>query len=332
MQFLNRLNSWVRNSTYRILGFLEDRLAPLTLIILVAVLTLSILFWDSWSGKESDGMAIRNPVLVITAIAALPLAIWRSKVAERQAKTAQRQAETAQRGLMNERYQEGAEMLGSEILSVRLGGIYALARLAREHPEDHHTQIMRLFCAFVRHPVGEPVEAALPIKGSTPATKFNSGQDEADDEDSVDRPLRVREDVQAVMTSVGECSEAQIKTEEREKYRLDLRDAKLKSVRLVDADLNHTNLPNADLTSAVLVGAKLKGAYLNGANFENANLLRADLTGAVMRRWKGLTQEQINQAMADKADRPKLEGAIDADTGEQLKWLGGVDYISNYHT
>ena len=35
-------------------------------------------------------MAIRNLVLVLAAIAALPLAIWRSKVAERQADTAQR--------------------------------------------------------------------------------------------------------------------------------------------------------------------------------------------------------------------------------------------------
>ena len=139
-------------------------------------------------------------------------------------------------------------MLGSEVLAVRLGGIYALAGLAREDPEDYHTKIMRLLCGFVRHPVGKPVEAASPLEGLTPAAEFNSGWDEAGDEDREDRPLRVREDVQTVMTAVGERSEAQIKTEEGENYRLDLRDAKLKSVRLVDADLNHANLPNADLT------------------------------------------------------------------------------------
>ena len=133
--------------------FLKIGFAPLTLIVLAAVLVLSIRFWDSWSGKEeSVGMAIRNLVLVIAAIAALPLAIWRSKVAELQADTAQRQHETAQRGLLNERYQKGAEMLGSDLLAVRLGGIYALARVASEHPGDYHTQIMRLLCAFLRHP------------------------------------------------------------------------------------------------------------------------------------------------------------------------------------
>ena len=37
-------------------------------------------------------------------------------------------------------------------LAVRLGGIYALQSLAEEHSEQYHAQIMRLFCAFVRHP------------------------------------------------------------------------------------------------------------------------------------------------------------------------------------
>ena len=82
----------------------------------------------------------------------LPLAIWRSTVAERQSATSQLQSETAQRGLLNERYQKGAEMLGSAVLAVRLGGIYALDRLAREHPEAYHLQIMNLLCAFVRNP------------------------------------------------------------------------------------------------------------------------------------------------------------------------------------
>ena len=31
---------------------------------------------------------------------------------------------------------------------------YALQRLAEEHPERYHIQIMRLFCAFVRNPTG----------------------------------------------------------------------------------------------------------------------------------------------------------------------------------
>ena len=106
---------------------------------------LSWLFWGQLHGEDESGSTtIRNIALILAAPIALVLAIWRSIVAERQ-------AETNQRGLLNERYQKGAEMLGSGVLSVRLGGIYALRRLAEEHPE-YHIQIMGLFCAFVRHP------------------------------------------------------------------------------------------------------------------------------------------------------------------------------------
>ena len=151
MRFVNRFDGWVRDRSHCVLGLLEYRLAPFTLAALLAVLIGSTLCWDSWRGEESNGTAIRNLVLVMAAIAALPLAIWRSKVAERQ-------AETAQRGLLNERYQKGGEMLGSKELSVRLGGIYALARLAREYPGDYHTQIMNLLCAFVRNPTPTEVK------------------------------------------------------------------------------------------------------------------------------------------------------------------------------
>ena len=235
MRFLNRLDSWVRNGTHRILGFLEDRLAPFTVMVLAAVLTLSILFWDSWSGEESDGMAIRNLVLVIAAIAALPLAIWRSKVAERQ-------AETAQRGLLNERYQKGAEMLGSKMLPVRIGGVYALARLAREHPGDYHTQIMSLLCMFARR---SPV---------------------LEDE--------LSEDVLEVMGVVRERSDAQVKIENEEKCRLDLSEVDLPGVYLESANLSNTDLVYANLSGAKLMKANLSNANLFGALLFDAKLMK----------------------------------------------------------
>ena len=273
--------------------------------------------------RESGSTTLRNLGFVAGGLLAIGFGIWRGVVADRQAKASQKQAmaslnqvEISQRGLLNERYQKGAEMLGSEKLTVRLGGIYALARLAREHPGDYHTQIMRLLCAFVRHPVGKPIEVAVPIKGLTPEAEYTVGWEEED----ADRPLRVREDVQAVMTVLGGRSEVQIKTEERENCRLDLVKAYLRFVRLVDADLNRANLPYADLTCAVLGGAKLKGAYLRGANFEDAQLLGAKLTGITMTECEGLTQQQLDEAVADRDNPPKLDGAYDAKTGKLLEW------------
>ena len=201
------------------------------MFVLIGTAVFSIVCWRWLNDGESGSTTIRNLGLVIAAIVALPLAIWRSIVAERRAKT-------AQRGLLNERYQKGAEMLDSQVLAVRLGGIYALARLAREHPGDYHTQIMSLLCAFVRHPAGEPVEVAEPInsRSLTPTAEFNRGWHRAGN----DLPLRVREDVQAIMTAVRERSEAQIEIEKKGEHRM--------------------NLPGANLNDADLFGANLYGA------------------------------------------------------------------------
>ena len=127
--------------------FINRRNITLTIVFCVAVagLVALIVLWDWLSVGESRSATIRNVGLVVAGLIALPLAIWRSIVAEDQTKT-------AQQSLLNERYQKGAEMLGSEVLSVRLGGIYALQRLAEEHAEQYHVQIMRLFCAFARFP------------------------------------------------------------------------------------------------------------------------------------------------------------------------------------
>ena len=323
MRFLNKLDSGVCNISKRFLGFLEDRLAPLTLMVLTTVLVLSSWFWDSWSGKEeSVGSAIRNLVLVLAAIAALPLAIWRSKVAERQ-------ADTAQRGQLDERYQKGAEMLGSGVLSVRLGAIDALSDLAFEHPEDYHMKVMSLLCAFARHP-----------------GRNKEGNDS----------VRVLEDIQGVMIAIHARSATQIEIEKQGDYILNLpqtnlnylflRGANLARANLIEADLHRANLGEADLNHAHLDGANLGGAdlgranlrrvmalgvrlnqvNLDGADLDGADLAGADpqanLTGTNLKNCKGLTQEQIDEAVADSDNPPTLEGVIDANTGEPLVWRG----------
>ena len=116
----------------------------LTLGLLAIGVYFTWLFWgDLHSDEDSLSTTIRNLALVIGGIIATVLAIWRSIVAERQ-------ADIAQQSSLNERYQRGAEMLGSDVLTVRLGGIYALQGLAEDHSEQYHVQVMRLFSTFVR--------------------------------------------------------------------------------------------------------------------------------------------------------------------------------------
>ena len=266
----------------------------IVIALLVAEAVLSIMYWCWLSDGESGSTTIRNLGFVIVAIIGLPLAIWRSIVA-------QRQSETAQRGLLNERYQKGAEMLGSKVLPVRLGGIYALARLAREHPGDYHTQIMSLFCALVRHPVA--VEAAEPINGGslTVAPTFKNGENEAGN----DRLLRVREDVLEVLKVFRERNGTQIKTETKGEYRLNLVNADLNHADLNHAKLNHADLNHADLNHAKLAGAELIGAKLNHANLTGADLNHAKLNHAKLNH-ADLNHADLNHA---KLAGAKLAGA-----------------------
>lgn len=133
-------------------------------VVLQLGLVFSLWQWD-WlrtggSQTASNGDTLRNAGLLIGGALAFAFAGWRAWVADRQATTAQveaattqLQAEIARRSLLNERYERGAEMLGSEILSVHLGSAYALWGLAGERPEQYHVQEMQLLCAFVHNPV-----------------------------------------------------------------------------------------------------------------------------------------------------------------------------------
>ena len=52
-------------------------------------------------------------------------------------------------GQVTDRYTKAIEQLGSDKLDVRIGGIYALERVARDSRRDHPT-VMEVLAAFVR--------------------------------------------------------------------------------------------------------------------------------------------------------------------------------------
>ena len=121
--------------------------------------------WGWLSGGESGNTpneTLRNLGLVIAGVIAFPIAIWRAIVADRQSRASLRQAKIADEGFLFDRYQRGAEMLGSETLSVRLAGIYSLEQLAKDDPEQYHIQIVMSFCSFVTNPPRNREPSELP--------------------------------------------------------------------------------------------------------------------------------------------------------------------------
>ena len=229
-------------------------------ILLVVGGVLSCVFWDwlrSGTGTpESNSATIRNVSLLIGAAIALVFAVWRSWVAERQAATAQHQTETADRGLLNDRYQKAADMLGSGVITARLGGIYALQGLAEQHPELYHVQTLRLLCAFLRNP---------PVDG-----EGGNGQTDSTEKD-------LREDLQIAVWAISTCHAKHSSFEDADEYLLDLG-----RVDFRYAYLSGANLSSAILTHANLSSSHLMRANLNSARLDLANLCGANLSGATM--------------------------------------------------
>lgn len=61
----------------------------------------------------------------------------------------QKTLETTQQGQITERFSKAIEQLGSDNLAIRLGGIYALERIARDSAYDHWT-VMEVLTAYIR--------------------------------------------------------------------------------------------------------------------------------------------------------------------------------------
>jgi hypothetical protein len=200
-------------------------------------------------------------------------------------------------GQITNRFTQAAGQLGAELkdgapnIEVRLGGIYALARIAQDSPKDFGP-IMEVLTAYVRYnaPWPPPVRA---------------GAAHVDSPDS----LRPRTDVQAILTILGQCDAPDRRLDLR---RTDLRGAEfwnahlkgtdfwgacLDGAHLWSADLCGTKLENASLKRANLRNAKLSGAILKLACLDEADLREADLTAAVE-----LTQEQIDSAFQGGAE------------------------------
>ena len=293
----------------------------LSIVVVVIEVILVVVLWDWLADNESGSATIRNIGLVIAGSVAIPLAIWRAVVADKQASSAQHQTTIAQQGLLNERYQKGAEMLGSNVLSVRLGGIYALKRLAEERPEHYHIQVMQLFCAFVQHPTKdqrlEPGRAVI-----EPGTL-----------------LGISQDVKAVVDAICSRGHSRIALERKEDFKLDLQGADLPGVQFLDADLSHAmfhhaklpgvNIANTDLTDAFFNYSDLSDAKFRNVNFNRTRFFAANLSGAKLQDAE-LTDTDFHNADLSGANlwRANLHGAIFQDAKLCRAWLESAN-LSN---
>ena len=307
--------------------------AILAFAVVVAIAS-SVAFWDWLRGYvngvppmdlESPSTTVRNLALGVAGLLALAVALWRGYVANRQAETAEQQ-------LLNDRYQKASEMLGSEIMTVRLGGIHQLRRLAIERAEQFHVPVLQSLCAFICEPplpVGDPsVDGRGPFS-HIPAD-IRAALEAIQDRDLPDRraieiKARYRPDLQGVRLPGANLILMNLSGAELNDA--DLSGAALNGCSLVECSMWNIDLSNSELEDAILCNSDFFLAVLDGADFTEADLAGANVTGASFSAEgqnpaRGLTQLQIGTAMAERGSEPDLEGVLDAETGAPLVWNG----------
>jgi hypothetical protein len=196
-----------------------------------------------------------------------------------------RNSHITREGQITDRFTRATEQLSSDKLALRLGGIYALERIARDSARDQPA-VMDLLTAFVREeslwPPCDPEDQYITVSGSG---------------DTLMTTPRLRADIQAALSVIGRREHGDgrephpLDLSNADLRRYDLNHADLRGVSLVGTHLEQAGLTDANLSGANLLAAKLIGATVWGADFTGAFLSEADFSFA-----QPLSAEQIASA------------------------------------
>ena len=209
-------------------------------------------------------------------------------------------------------------MLGSPVPVVRLGGVYALSNLAREHPSLYHLQIVELLCAYIRNPTEYEDDPPIVLVNDNPNI----------------RPS-IREDIQAAFRAIAHRSRVGIEIERREDFKLDLVETDLRGIDvggggdlskadLKKADLRHAVFYETNLSRTIMLGANLAHCYLTRANLHKADMRVTDMSSCYV-EFADLTEAKLGREMfavelrrADLSNAtlygPNMEHAVLEDT------------------
>ena len=235
------------------------------IVIIAAVLAwLLLTIWPAISqiteveGRVSNQIALGKTVAEFILGVAAVVAIW---LTSRRVTAAERTVEVAQEGQITERFTRAIDQLGSDKVPIRLGGIYALERIARDSDKDHW-QVMQVLMACV------------PRK---PALDTQMG------EDLPKQPIP--SEVQPLLEVLGRLNTkhddpwTRLNLRKADLRGTDLRATNLARATLVEADLQRTFLESANLQEANLALADVRGAWLSKSDLRDAKLSPADLRG-----------------------------------------------------
>ena len=294
--------SWLRSVwSFDAIAFLEEH--PLAVVLLVGGLCAYMLIWYPKSQAahpeltpqarvEAKNEARKTSAEIIGGAALLVglLFTWENlkitqKTTAQNLEIARETLKISQEGQVTERLTKAIDQLGAvndkgeKQLEIRLGGIYALERLARDSERDYGP-IMEILTTYVRvHAPWPPKEAPV-----AQTIKFDR---------SAPTPAA---DIQAILTVLGRRTRTFGKGEDR-------------PLNLVLTDLRGANLRRAHLQGANLWGARLEGAVLRDAHLEGARNLTVAQLCTVHTLYRAQLDppllEQVQQQCPQRLEEPR---------------------------
>jgi uncharacterized protein YjbI with pentapeptide repeats len=237
---------------------------------------------------------------------------------------------------ITERFSTAVGQLGATAISVRIGAIYALERIARDSPKDRGAIVATLssFVAdgrshHVAHdgPTGPDIQAALRVLGRRPGAgkeEFRLDLSHANlkgahfDGGNWDHASFVYSDLDDTLFARSTLNEAHF--EATSLLGCGFADVKAQGVqfqaRRLKAFFCGADLRGADFSGTDLSGTDFSGrrdphgtlytppAILDGADFTDAKLVGVDFSGVDLRAVTGLTQDQLDTATTNSETKP----------------------------
>lgn len=143
----------------------------------------------------------------------------------------------AREGQITERFTRAIDQLGSDRLEIRLGGIYALERIARDSDKDHWP-IMEVLTAYVREHVAWQASSESP-RDTSPEVADQAPEENSQQPQS---PPSLDTVIQTILTVLGRRTRWYGNGEEQSLY---LHGTDLRRAALSDAHLEGANLQEA---------------------------------------------------------------------------------------
>jgi hypothetical protein len=225
----------------------------------------------------------------------------------------QRTLSLTEQSQIAERFTKAIDQLGATAdggqkkLETRLGGIYALESISRNYPETYYSTVLEILTAYVREnapwpprvdPTSEAPLATFPLL--KPSSDFQAILDVVMRLVQLERSGHKPEDLPGTVNLSGSDLRGASLAEAYLRH-FSFHSSNLREALLVGADFRGSNLYKTNFQGAPMCGADFRGtSAIEDTNFDGCDLMIALLQGADLRKAKGLTEEQLQEAVGDE--------------------------------